>query len=127
MRWGSKGVSGQPYRVSEDEIESLLSRIDSLSDSFRKSLNSALDKSEFNNTRTEEYFNAFVKDFEAATDSLKSRYKDKDAASDSAEEVLRRAKFIDEHMRKALRSPPKLKAIGASCAQTWTNWPGTTT
>jgi hypothetical protein len=100
VRWGSGGVSGRPYRVSEDEIESLLSRIDSRSERFRSSLNSALDKSEFNNTKTEDLFNAFVKDFTAATDQLKSRYRDKDAAPDSAEEVLRRAKFIDEHMRK---------------------------
>jgi hypothetical protein len=69
------------------------------SETFRKSLDDALDKTSFNKTDAEDDINAFVKDFEDATDRLEGRFGNKQSAAGDAEEVLRRAARIDAFMR----------------------------
>jgi ABC-type transporter Mla subunit MlaD len=100
VKWGPTGVAGNPYRVSEDEVKGLLSRLDQNSENFRTNLNESLDKSSLNKTGTENDYNRFAKEFAEATDKLKSNYGDKDLAPGSVSEVLRRAKVINETMKK---------------------------
>jgi len=77
-RWGGEGrtpefnppVSDLPYRISDKEVEDIIHHVESQSDRFRKSLDSALDKSRFDGTRREDDINAFVKDFYKETKTL---------------------------------------------------------
>lgn len=100
VSWSWAGLSNRPYRISEDQVKNLLERIEKGADSFRSSLNDALGKSRFDDTRAEDNINQFVRDFEAATDRLESRFNDDRSASASVQEVLRRAGTIDNFMRR---------------------------
>jgi hypothetical protein len=59
-----------PYRVNDKRVEELIHRIEEQSDVFRKSLDSALDKSRLDGTRREDDMNSFVKEFYKETKQL---------------------------------------------------------
>ncbi|HJQ68630.1 MAG TPA: hypothetical protein VKA70_06645 [Blastocatellia bacterium] len=86
------------YRPSEKEMENLLERIERGADHFRSSLARSLDVSHFDDTKAEDNINLFIKEFEAATDHLKSRFDEDQSAAADVEEVLRRASRIDGFM-----------------------------
>jgi hypothetical protein len=88
----------RPYRMAEDELKSLLERIEQSADRFRGSLDSALDRSRADGTRSEDNINDYIKEFERATDHLKSRFSENRSAASDVEEVLNRAVFIDRFM-----------------------------
>jgi hypothetical protein len=88
----------QPYRLSEREVKNLLDRIDKGAESFRRSMDKALDRSRFDGTKAEDNINKFIKDFTDATDTLKSKFDDDRTAASSVEEVLRRGADIDNFM-----------------------------
>ena len=92
-------ATSRPYRVSESNVQSLLTRIESRTDSFRREINSALDRSILNNTRSEESLLAYIGDFENATDRLKQNFDARRSTTADVEEVLNRAAFIDNFMR----------------------------
>ncbi len=98
--WTWTGVTNHPYRVSQDRVKNLLGAIEEESDHFRNSLDSALDRSRLDGTNREDDINQFVKDFEAATDQLKDRFDDRDAATGTVESVLNRAARINVFMNR---------------------------
>jgi cytochrome c556 len=100
VAWGWLGPVGQPHRVSETQMKSLVAEIEMQSDRFRKSLDHALDQTHFDGTKAEDNINQFVKDFEVATDRLKDRFDDDNAATMTVLEVLRRASRIDTFMQR---------------------------
>ena len=100
VSWSWMGLANRPYRISDEQLEVLLARVETSADSFRKSLNDALDKTAFNKTKAEDDVNQFVKEFEHATDHLKKRFNSKESAAADVEEVLRRAARIDVFMRQ---------------------------
>jgi hypothetical protein len=87
-----------PYRMTKSELKTLLDRIEQGADRFRASLDAALDKSEFNGTKTEDEINNYLKGFEKATDHLKSRFSGDNSAASDVEAVLQRAAEIDRFM-----------------------------
>lgn len=100
VSWNWTGLSNRPYRISDEQLEVLLARVETSADRFRKSLNDALDKTAFNKTSAEDDVNGFVREFEHATDHLKKRFNSKETAAADVEEVLRRAARIDVFMRQ---------------------------
>jgi hypothetical protein len=98
--WNWSGPVIQPYRVSQAEMKTLMTRIERQADSFRVSLDEALDKSRFDASKREDNINQFVKDFEVATDHLRERFADDYAAVGAASEVLRRGALIDRFMQR---------------------------
>ncbi|HWP44975.1 MAG TPA: hypothetical protein VNO14_17160 [Blastocatellia bacterium] len=95
VTWTWAGMPTRAYRLSDEQLKRLLDRIEADADRFRDSLNDALDRTRFDDTRAEDNINQYVKDFEQATDRLESRFGEKRSASSDAEEVLRRAAKID--------------------------------
>jgi len=59
-----------PYRVNDKQVEELIHRIETQSDVFRKSLDTALDRSRLDGTRREDDINSFVKEFYQETKRL---------------------------------------------------------
>ena len=121
-----------PYRISDKEVEKILKRTKNDSNKFRKSLDSALDRSSLNGTNREDDINAFVKDFDKETDRLYDRFKDHKSVSGDVETVLERASRIDRFMQhhqfrndKAQRNWSAVRADLEQLAQaynvTW-NW-----
>ena len=97
-------VAGQqPYRVNDSQVKYLLKRIETRSDTFRSSLDSALDRSRFNSTNREDRINDFVKDFENSTDALRRKFDGRASVGTDVEMVLVRAARIDDFMKRNLR------------------------
>ena len=86
-------------RINDSDVKAIISRIDAQAEHFRHSLRDALNHSRFNHTGAEDDINAFVKNFEKATERLKDHFGKHNAATDDAEEVMRRAARIDAFMR----------------------------
>lgn len=93
-------VFDQPYRLNDREVERLIRATEKQADSFRKSLDSALDKSRLNNTRQEDDINAYVKDFDRETKLLHDHFDDHKSTSADVQSVLDRAARIDRFMRR---------------------------
>lgn len=87
-------------RASAQDVRHLLKRLEENTDRFAKSMDDALDHSSLNGSRTEDEINAYVHDFEEATDRLNSTYDDRGYDPDNAREVIVRARRIDCVMRK---------------------------
>ena len=93
-------VAGQPYRVSDKDVERILRRIEQQSDRFRSSLDSSLDRSRLNGTNREDDINSFIKDFYEQTKNLRDRFDDHKSTAPDVEAVLERAARIDDFMRR---------------------------
>jgi hypothetical protein len=106
--YGNNGVgsgSGQPqtgaaYRMSDRQLDAIIRRIETGADRFRTDLGNALNRSTYNGTRAEDNINQFVRDFETATDQLRSRFDGRTSASADVENVLRQATYIDDFMAR---------------------------
>lgn len=89
-----------PYRVSDKQVEELIHRIETQSDVFRKSLDSALDQSRLDGTRREDDVNAFVKEFYKETKQLHEHFDSHKSTTGDVQTVLNRAAQIDQFMRR---------------------------
>lgn len=96
---------GRPYRLSDQQLQDLVNRIDTHGDAFHASVERAIDRSPINGSPAEDQIDRSVKDFEQATDRLRDRVNDRRSDTADAEDVLRRASFIDTFMmRNALEA-----------------------
>ena len=100
VSWNWTGLSSRPLRMSDEELKSLLDRVEANADAFRKSLADALDHTDFDDTDAEDLINRDIKAFETATDKLEGRFNNKRSAASDAEEVLSRAAAIESFMRQ---------------------------
>jgi hypothetical protein len=102
--WGSSpigtNVSALPYRISDKEVEKVLTRIEKQSDKFRSALDSALDKSRLDGTNREDDINTFVKNFYEETKKLRDHFNDHKSTSADVQSVLDRAAEIDQFMSR---------------------------
>lgn len=98
--WGWGGVSNIPHRETEKDVKALLARLEQDADRFRGSLDAALDRSRFDGSRTEDNINQFNKDFEKATDRLKDRYGDNQAAAGIVREILGHGALINSFVHR---------------------------
>jgi uncharacterized protein YcfJ len=96
----SPGVAAPqvPSRLNDQQLKDLLSRIDTRTDTFRGSLERAIDHNQINGTQTEDRINQSVKDFEQANDRLRDRVNDGRSSFADVEEVLMRASVVDNFM-----------------------------
>jgi hypothetical protein len=103
-RWGGEmrtpPFTDVPYRISDKEVEDVIHRLENQSEKFRKSLDSALDKSRFDGTRREDDINAFVKDFNKETKTLHDHFDSHKSTASDVQTVLDSAAQIDQFMRR---------------------------
>jgi hypothetical protein len=93
-------VVGQPYRISDKEVERILHRMEDQAKKFRHSLDAALDRSRLNGTNREDDINAFIKNFDEQTKRLHDRFDDHKSVAADVEAVLNSAASIDQFMRR---------------------------
>ena len=79
-------------------VREIIRQLETDTDSFKSSLDRALDHSPLNGSRTEDEINGYVKNFEEATDRLRDRAEDRDYAPGLAREVLSRGRAINNFM-----------------------------
>jgi hypothetical protein len=97
---GGAPISEVPYRISDKEVEQVISRIEKQSDKFRSALDSALDKSRLDGTRQEDDINTFVKNFYEETKKLRDHFDHHKSTSTDVQSVLDRASQIDQFLRR---------------------------
>ena len=92
-------TGGLPYTTNDRTLGSLLTTIESKTDVYKRSINTALDRSVLNNTRSEDALQNYITDFENATDSLKQNFDARRSTKADVQNVLSRAYYIDSFMR----------------------------
>ena len=97
----ASALAQEPTRLSDEQVERLLERIEKADDKYRESLDDALDKSHLDDSKQEGEINRYVKAFEDATDRLESRFDDDKEAAEDVREVLTRAGRIDSMMARS--------------------------
>lgn len=86
------------YRVSDRQVQTLITRIESRANTFKSRLDTALDRSNIDGTRQEDSINYMVQEFENATNRLKNNFNDRRSTSADVQEVLMRAVPINRFM-----------------------------
>lgn len=86
-------------RLSDRELNQLIQRIETGSDTFRSSLTDAFGRTRNNQTTSEGDMNNVVRDFKIATDQLRNRFDARQPGREYVERVLARATPIDSYMR----------------------------
>ena len=101
------GITGgvRPYRVSDNNVQTLIGRLESRTDTYRREVNSAIDRSLLNNTRSEDAIVNNINEFETATDNLRRNFDGRRSAMADVEGVLSRAYYIDSFMRDYRLTP----------------------
>lgn len=99
------------YRGTYQSVRNLINRIETQSDTFRTSLDAALDQSRIDGTNAEDNVNLFVRDFDAAVDRLRDRFNSRQSTASDAQEVLTRAALIDRFLNR--------RRLDASVHQNW--------
>lgn len=95
------GRSGKCRDSSDNRsLKALLNRIESRTNSFRNSLDQALDRSRLNGSQREDNINQLVREFEDATNRLRERSNGNQRIDNELQELLRRASRIDNFMRR---------------------------
>ncbi len=89
----------RPYRATDGNVQTLLVRLETRTDTYKREINSALDRSILNDTGSENAIVSYVTEFENATDSLRRNFDSRRSTSADVEEVLNRAYYIDSFMR----------------------------
>jgi len=97
ITWEEGHAIGAP--IGAADVKSLCQHLEDVADHFKESLDSALDNSKWNNTKTEDEANQYLREFRDATNQLQDHYNE-DRAKDDAKEVLTKGKRIDEFIRK---------------------------
>ena len=96
----SGAFAQEPTRLSDEQVERLLERIEKSADKYRDSLDDALDNSRLDDSKREEEINRYVKEFEDATDRLEKHFDDDKTASEDVRNVLTRAIRLDNMMSR---------------------------
>lgn len=103
-RWdgqgGATGVTRRPYRLTDAQVEAIISRVESRAEAYRRSADAAMDQSRLDGTRAEDEFNEFVKNFETSTDQLRERFNNRRSVATDVENVLDQAVQLDRFMRR---------------------------
>jgi hypothetical protein len=89
----------RPYRVSVQQVNSVLTRIEVKTNSFKRQMDLALNRSTYNNTTSENMINNYINDFENSTDVLKRNFNSGRSVSYDVQLVLQKAAVIDNFMR----------------------------
>lgn len=86
--------------VVRTNVQQIIRNLETDTDTFKTSLDRALDHSPLDGTRSEDEINEYVKQFERATDKLKDKAEDQKYAPNLAREVLVRGRSINGFMRR---------------------------
>ncbi len=78
---GLVNAQRRPYRVNDGQVQYLLNRIEQRTDVFKRTLDTALDRSRLDGSDSEDMINDYVTDFENATDELKNKFASRTSVS----------------------------------------------
>lgn len=88
------------YRITDSQMSQLIRRLEVNTNRFSARVDGSLDRSRRDGTRAEDNINAFVRDFENATDQLRQNFDGRRSAAADVENVLRKGMVIDNFMNR---------------------------
>jgi len=109
----SVSAQQRSFRVTPQEVDQLLRRIETRSTEYRQSLAVALDQSRIDGTRQEDNINEFVRNFELSVATLRDRFRQRQDVATDVSEVLNKAALIDRFMGR--------NRLTSNAEQTWTD------
>ena len=86
------------YRVTDRQMLTLMGRIETRTDAFKREMDLALTRGRLGRSDTREMAQGYIADFEAATDRLKERFDSRRSVGSDVSDVLNRAALIDRFM-----------------------------
>jgi hypothetical protein len=89
-------LAQRQYRGTEVTIRNLLQGIENRSDTLRRDVEFALDRSRINGTAREDEINRLIRDVENATDQLRTRFENRQSTSADMRLVLDRAAQLNQ-------------------------------
>ncbi|MDQ3321784.1 MAG: hypothetical protein M3525_05015 [Acidobacteriota bacterium] len=98
-------TGNNPYNTNDRTLQTLLTRLETRTDAYRREINLTFGRGVLNNTRSNESITSYINDFESATDRLKLNFDARRSTSADVEEVLNRAFLIDAFMRDYRLTP----------------------
>jgi len=87
-------------RASTYQTRTVITRLETSTDNFRRYTETAINRSPINNTNREDRITDFINDFEAATDTLRRDFDAGQNIDADVQAVLERALFIDRFMTR---------------------------
>jgi len=87
-------------RGQERQVRNLINRIETRTDTFKREVEFALDRSPLNSTNREDRITDFIAAFENSTDSLRRGFDSNRNVNSEVSEVLNRASFINRFMTR---------------------------
>lgn len=92
----SVSAQRQPYRVTDNQVRTVITRIETRTDTFRRQIERFENR---NDSQFRDQLAAYVTEFENSTDRLSSSFTSRRSTTDEVQEVLGRAAVIDQFMR----------------------------
>jgi len=99
-QYPSNPTPGFPGNVNETRAGNVIRRIETRTDTFKNVMNTALDRSRYNNTRREDNVFAFIDGFESATDRLRTQFDAHQPVYDDVNNVMTQASYINRFMTR---------------------------
>ncbi len=93
-------AQNQRPMATNRQIQTLLASIETKTDTYKRAMDTALDRSMINSTNAEDRYSDFIAEFETATDDLRSGFNSRRDVSSEVTEVLNRAAFINRFMTR---------------------------
>lgn len=127
--------SNGSFRLSENELNELIQRVENGGDKFRVSLTDAFSRRPYDRTRSEGNMNDAVRGFKKATDQLRIRFDARQLVTDDIRHLLNQATTLDNFMRdnpltdrarsdwSTLRANLSVLASAYDVAPSWGNSP----
>ena len=103
VMFAAVGIDAQTqraYRGTFQSVRQLILRIENRTVAFHNNLDSSQARNPINNSRSEDNINSFVGDFDDAVHRLRASFDRRQSTASDAQEVLDRASFIDNFLRR---------------------------
>lgn len=97
---GAAVVDAQTARATNRQIQTLLDRIETKTDTYRTEVENRLEQNRRVNRNIDESIVGYIADFENATDNLENNFVSRRANADQVNDVLNRAWNIDDFMKR---------------------------
>src|SRR6059036_1932178 len=97
---GIDAQTQRTYRGTFQSVRQLILRIENRTVAFHNNLDGSLARTSINNSRAEDNITSFVGDIDDAVHRLRANFDRRQSTASDAQEVLDRASFIDNFLRR---------------------------
>src|SRR5436305_11567023 len=97
--FGIEGMAQRRAEVNSDQMQTLLNRIGSRTNTFRQNFTNSYDRSRDESSRQGENINRYIEDFSTSLEQLRQRSRNRNESASDVEELLSRGLIIDNYIK----------------------------